>query len=270
MYAPKKNSFQRRSIKGGQHETTSSSFPIALALGATILVPGPGAQAAPTAITACQTITQPGSYVLANDLTSTSADCLVITTSFVTINLAGFSISVGLPRTAILATSGTPLQGIAVRNGSITASAGVNLDAAGGSIVEGLRVFVLGAGISATGIVRGNAVTGGSANVPVSQFGINASGIVTDNYVTGFGRATGIIADGIVRGNTATNNLGGIHAGAGSTVIGNTATNNSGFGMGFGISADCPSNLTDNTAVNNHTNLVLNGDGCHNEDNVAP
>ena len=269
MYAPKKNSFQRRSIKGGQHETTSSSFPIALALGATILVPGPGAQAAPTAITACQTITQPGSYVLANDLTSTSADCLVITTSFVTINLAGFSISVGLPRTAILATSGTPLQGIAVRNGSITASAGVNLDAAGGSIVEGLRVFVLGAGISATGIVRGNAVTGGSANVPVSQFGINASGIVTD-YVTGFGRATGIIADGIVRGNTATNNLGGIHAGAGSTVIGNTATNNSGFGMGFGISADCPSNLTDNTAVNNHTNLVLNGDGCHNEDNVAP
>jgi hypothetical protein len=89
--------------------------------------------------------------------------------------------------------------------------------------------------------------------------------------VTGFGRATGIVADGIVRGNTATNNVEGIHAGAGSTVIGNTATNDSGFGIGIGILADCPSNLTDNTAVNNGgTNLVLNGDGCHNEDNVAP
>jgi hypothetical protein len=49
-------------------------------------------------------------------------------------------------------------------------------------------------------------------------------------------------------------------------VIGNTATHNT----EFGIVADCPSNLTDNTAVNNGTNLVLNGDGCHSEDNVAP
>jgi hypothetical protein len=48
--------------------------PIALALGATILVPGPGAQAEPTAITACQTINQPGPYVVANDIESFEAN----------------------------------------------------------------------------------------------------------------------------------------------------------------------------------------------------
>jgi parallel beta-helix repeat protein len=57
-----------------------------------------------------------------------------------------------------------------------------------------------------------------------------------------------------------------LEASAQCTVIGNTATHNT----EFGIVADCPSNLTDNTAVNNGTNLVLNGDGCHSEDNVAP
>ena len=67
-------------------------------------------------------------------------------------------------------------------------------------------------------------------------------------------------------GNYAVNNGTGIKIGQGSTVIGNTAINNT----EFGIVADCPSNLTDNTAVNNATNLVLNGDSCLNEDNLAP
>jgi hypothetical protein len=52
--------------------------------------------------------------------------------------------------------------------------------------------------------------------------------------------------------------------GQGSTVIGNTVS-----GSIIGLSVACPSNLTDNTAVNNSTNLLL-GEGCHNEDNVAP
>jgi hypothetical protein len=62
----------------------------------------------------------------------------------------------------------------------------------------------------------------------------------------------------------------GISVGQGSTVIGNTATNN--LDLGPGISVDCPSNVTDNTAVNNgpNGNLVLNGNGCNNTNNVAP
>jgi hypothetical protein len=218
-------------------------FPIALALGATILVPGPGARAAPTAITACQTISQPGSYVLANNLTG-SGDCLVITTSFVTINLAGFSIKAGAGVTGAGITAVAGLQGIGVRNGSITAGEGVALaerdqagnliDGAGGSIVENLRVFPIGDGIRAKGIVRGNTVVGGA---PFST-AINASGIVTDNYVADVDRrGAGITATGVVRGNTALNSGGvGIGVGVGSTVIGNTV-----IGSFFnGIRADCP------------------------------
>jgi hypothetical protein len=38
----------------------------------------------------------------------------------------------------------------------------------------------------------------------------------------------------------------------------------------FGILVECPSNVTNNTAVGNGTNLQLNGQGCNNTNNVAP
>jgi hypothetical protein len=176
-------------------------------------------------------------------------------------NLAGFSVF-GVLR-GIIATAGSQvLQGITVRNGSVFGrDFAVALAGADGSIVEGLHTFGgLGGGIVAKGIVRGNTAVGGFFDEP----GISASGVVTDNYVSG--GVVGIAASGTVRGNTAIGNLVGIGVSAGSTVIGNTATGNS----EVGIQADCPSNLTDNTAVNNGKNLVLNGNGCHNEDNVAP
>jgi hypothetical protein len=80
----------------------------------------------PTPIKACGTIDQPGSYELVNNLT-TNSDCLVITANFVTIDLAGFTISgpgsVGNNATAITAN----MMGVAVRNGSI---AGFNVGVA--------------------------------------------------------------------------------------------------------------------------------------------
>jgi hypothetical protein len=218
-------------------------LPMALALGATILAPGADAQ--PTAITTCQTISHPGSYEVVNNLFNPNfgTTCLVITTGDVTVNLAGFSITAD-PRRGVgiraVAPSSGKLQGIAVRNGSST----VDLSSADLSIVEGVRAdcnfpFPIGTGITASGIVKGNTV--GTCY-------------------------TGIAGTGTVTGNYAANNVTGIQIGQGSTVIGNTATNNT----GFGIVADCPSNLTDNTAVNNAHNLVLNGNGCNNTNNVAP
>jgi hypothetical protein len=63
-------------------------------------VPWAGAQAqdareqGPTEIEKCQTISKPGSYKLINNLKAgNNADCLVITASFVTIDLAGFTIT---------------------------------------------------------------------------------------------------------------------------------------------------------------------------------
>jgi hypothetical protein len=229
-------------------------FPMALALGATILMPEAGARE-PTKIKACQTISQPGSYELADNLTSTAsgfpAGCLVITADAVTVDLAGFAISgPGAGGTGILAApSSGELQGITVRNGSIFGFGfGVDLRSANGSIVEGLRVFGGSfIGIAATGIVKGNTV------VRIDQ-GINAG--------------TGIEATGIVTGNYASDNrVAGFGIGQGSTVIGNTALGN----VDVGIDVTCPANLTDNTAVNTRSgrNLLLNGEGCHSEDNVA-
>jgi prepilin-type processing-associated H-X9-DG protein len=139
---------------------SAALFPISLALGVIILAPGAGARE-PTPLRKCQTISQPGSYELADNLT-TNGDCLVITADFVTIDLAGFTISGGTGGTGILATpSSGELRGIAVRNGSISNfGEGVNLAFADGSIVEGLRVSgppaFGGIGIIAQGIIKGN------------------------------------------------------------------------------------------------------------------
>jgi hypothetical protein len=175
-------------------------FSIALALGATILVPAASARE-PTPIKACQTISKPGSYELANNLTATG-DCLLIATDFVTIDLAGFLIS-GAPNTG----SGIRVApeivghrlegGVAVRNGSISGfAAGVDLSIGlGPKIVEGLRVLDAGAvGIVAEGIVKGNTVTGGGT-------GIAATGTVTGNYAAG--NVIGFDVGGTVIGNTA-------------------------------------------------------------------
>jgi hypothetical protein len=151
---------------------------------------------------------------------------------------------------AIAAGSGT--DGITVRNGSISGF-GYGADLKGSnSIVEGLRVggpCPCLSGIVAAGIVRGNTVS--IASVPDGSVGISATGIVSGNYVFDT-RSTGMAI------------------GEGSTVIGNTVTGTGGF-PGFGLEVTCPSNVTNNTALNNQVqNLVLNGNGCNNTNNVAP
>jgi hypothetical protein len=137
-----------------------------------------------------------------------------------------------------------------VRNGSISGF-GTGLDLEGSnSIVEGLHVggpCPCERGIVATGIVRGNTVSGLAA--PGGGVGITATGIVSGNYAF-------------------RNRYTGMEVGQGSTVIGNTVTDTF---QGPGLFVDCPSNVTNNTAVNNGGgNLVLNGTGCNNTNNVAP
>jgi hypothetical protein len=237
-------------------------FPIVLALGAIILAPRVGAQThdareeGPTEIEKCRTIDKPGSYKLVKNLTGpldANGDCLVITTGNVTINLAGFTISgpnSGSTRTTAIVTmppSGR-LQGIAVRNGSISGfSTGVLLENADSSIIEGLRV---------------------SGVVSITGVGISGTGILKGNIVVGIGGGTGveIAFTGIVSGNYAARNDGPGIIAVQSTVIGNTAMDNG----QTGFFVECPSNVTDNTATGNSPNLQLFGDGCNNTNNVAP
>jgi hypothetical protein len=229
-------------------------FTIALAFGAIILAPRVGAQAqdsrqeGPTEIDKCQTISQSGSYKLVNNLTfngPSGSACLSITANFVTIDLAGFTItgtspSGGpFPAFPIAIEAGNNTTGITVRNGSISGNFSDGVVLSGdGSIVEGLHVSNATAlGITVHGIVRGNTAVG-------NFVGIDADGLITGNYVSG--AQSGIVAVG--------------------TVIGNTVTNSE-----RGIVVGCPSNVTDNTATGNSiVNLLLNRNGCNNTNNVAP
>ena len=89
----------------------------------------------------------------------------------------------------------------------------------------------------------------GIFGLPGEGTGISATGIVTGSYVTGY---RGI----------------GLEIGQGSTVIGSTAVGAPG---NVGNAVSCPSNVTDNTAINNAAkNLVLNGTGRNNTNNAAP
>ena len=248
----------------------AAAFLSLLTFAAMILAPPGGAQAqdgreeGPIEIEKCQTISQPGSYKLVKNLTFTgsSGACLMITASGVTLDLAGFTISgrTNVPPTpeitAILGSG--DLRGIAVQNGSISGFwIGVDLGSATGSLVEKLRVFNFipiitttrgPTGIIASGIVRSNAVFGPLTTFPIAT-GISATGTLTGNYVTG--TATGMLI------------------GRGSTVIGNTATDN----RLFGFFVSCPSNVTDNTAVDNPDgNLVLETarGSCNTTNNLAP
>lgn len=141
----------------------------------------------------------------------------------------------------------------------------MNFGVVEGSIFQGLRVFQISRiGILASGIVTENTVTDVAMGFGIEA--ANPNSVVTKNIVTNV-RTNGIIGWGTLHSNTVTGAGDiGIEADVGSTVIGNTAMNNN-----VGIVANCPSNVTDNTAINNPGgNLVLNGDGCNNTNNVAP
>jgi hypothetical protein len=253
-------------------------FRIVLALGAIILAPWASTHAqhsqqeGPIEIENCQTIDQPGSYKLVKNLTitSTAGTCLSITASSVAIDLAGFTIIGPGPQQGSLNTqaiaAGNDTDGITVRNGSISGfRSGVVLNGFS-SIVEGLHV-------------RGPCGT----LAPTCELGIAAMGIVRSNTVEIFafhGGGTHIAATGIVSGNYVLNSDRdiGIAVGQGSTVIGNTVRGDGAPEGETGLSVNCPSNVTNNTAVNNPIgalanpggNLVLNGSGCNNTNNVAP
>ena len=103
--------------------------------------------------------------------------------------------------------------------------------------------------------------------------GIIAFGIVKGNTATETFLGTGIFATGVVTGNyVSESRFSGIVVGQGSTVIGNPVTGS----RGVGLDVSCPSNVTDNTAINNgielpgHPNITLRGEGCNNTNNVAP
>lgn len=202
---------------------SAAFFPIALAFGAMMVAPGlaraDALKEGPIEIEKCQTISQPGSYKLVDNLTVTGfVDCLAITANDVTIDLAGFLIKGSGPsRVGVGGPPEGPVpSGVTVRNGSILGfNIGVNLD--GDSLVEGLHVV-------------------GGCGRPCT-IGISATGIVKNNTVS------------------ETSSV-GISAGVGSIVIGNTAVQNEHFGFFVSCPSNVTDNTAVNNGINLGTNAT--------------
>ena len=217
---------------------------IAAILTLTLGTSPPEVAAAPKKLTRCQAITQAGSYVLDRHLTAIG-DCFVVSSPFVTIDLNGFAI-IGNGTGSGITSPGR--AGTVVRNGTISGFAN-------GIVLDGFRT---------SHIERMNVVGNAGGGIFVGE-----DSIVTGNTVLNNG-ASGIILNGrsTVLGNTASGNgnAGILDLAPGSTISGNTARGNA-----DGINVACPSNVLGNTATDNTgTNLVLNGAGCNNANNVAP
>ena len=196
----------------------------------------------PTQIKSCGTLSEPGSYVVVQNLTATG-DCLVIAADFVTIDLGGFTLTGNGTGEGITDQFGGHV-GVVVRNGTVTNFVfGVRIATGSRLTIEGIRAVSnigLGMSIGMNSIVKGNTVSGNGS------IGISAD--------------TG----SIVTGNIASDNGDdGIAVESGSTVSGNTSTNNT----VYGIDVVCPSNVIGNTLQGNGTDLS-DPTGCNLVDNV--
>jgi hypothetical protein len=207
---------------------------------AALLVSPALALAAPQNISACQTISLPGSYTLNKNLIALG-DCIVIAASFVTLDLNGFVISGSGTGTGIQETPSVPFpgfRGVVVRNGAVT------------NFANGVY-FPNSTGVTVDHV---NATLNTNNGIELGQRPVVTSSRADENG------GTGMLLDigASVTGNTVgRNHASGIVAGEGAIIVNNEARNN---GLD-GIFMDCPGAAIANTAGNNlGANLVpLNG-----------
>jgi hypothetical protein len=222
---------------------------------------GAAAAAGPVEISACKTITEPGSYVLVANLSPPApGDCLVVEADFVTIDLGGFLIrgnteGGGTQGDGIRGGEGywqevggdysNGVTGLTIRNGTIT------------DFHHGVEVW--GRDIE---IERIRALNNSYGGILVGDDQAPASAIVRDCAASGNGGHGILVIDwmapsadslaAVVSGNLANGNHTGIEVYHG-VVSGNSATNND----HIGILVHCPSAVVGNVAIGNaNGNLV--------------
>jgi len=246
----------------GIHISCSSAV-LAAAAGIGLSAP---AFAAPLVITACTTLTQPGSYVVGNNLTAAGSDCLVVANDFITIDLNGFVISGTKGGSGVVELRATPFRGVTVRNGTIIGFAqAIFLPNSAGLTVERIRAFAntgdaIVAGNNAT--VRDSVAIGnGGTGIRLGQTALVVGNTAEENGFTGILVGIG----GNIVGNTVGRNKGsGISTVEGAMVVNNVSRNNA----VDGIFMDCPSAAIANTTSNNlGQNLHLISGACLSEHN---
>jgi hypothetical protein len=240
------------------HESLRHAFARTVFTATAGLAATQAAAAGPQVITACGILNQPGSYVLGNNLAS-PADCILVATDFVTIDLGGFVISGSGKGAAVTELRGNAYRGTTVRNGVIVGFLqGVQLAHSTGTTIENIH----STGNVAEGIVVGDLATvrdsrtiaNGSTGISTGQRPLVTGNNSNDNGGHGIGTSSGAQ----VGNNNASHNKGsGISTTEGSNVVHNTARNNS----SHGIFVDCPSAVVGNAATNNLAQNIylLNG-----------
>ena len=240
-------------------------FPFAAALACSCAL---ATLAAPTQITACTTIAVPGSYILANNLSS-FGDCIVIATSYVTLDLNGFAMEgLGKGGSAVTEQPGNSFHAITVRNGNIVRYARAILLAKSVAVtVERITAMDNTSDAVTTGddsIVRDSAMQSNGGNG--LRMGMRA--LVRGNTVSmngGIGVSAGMGAQ-IVDNTIGHNKASGIVADEGANVVHNVSRNNG----ADGIFVECPSAVVGNAATNNlGQNLDLLGGACETGHNSA-
>jgi hypothetical protein len=179
----------------------------------------------------CGTITQSGSYTLTRNLSSTG-DCIVVASDFVTIDLAGFTISgtdnpqsVGIRE----GSGGTApgFRGVVIRNGNIVHfGQGIDFELSPGVTIEHVN--------ASQNVFNGATLLGNTSVVRSSRFDNNGGGGIGVEF-------NSVLADNIAIGNGAS----GFFAAEGSLIVNNQATSNG----TSGIAMECPS-----AAIANSTN----------------
>ena len=208
------------------------------------------AVAAPTNVNTCQTLSQPGSYVVNKNLAS-NGDCIVIASDFVTLDLDGFVITGGGQGTGAGVTElrEQGFRGITVRNGTITNFAqAIALSRSTGVTVERIHAtanadHAITVGDMST--VRSSvAIANGRDGIRLGQRGL----VTGSNAEENGGAGIRVNMGGNVIGNTVgRNKLSGISTVEGANVINNVSRNNS----LWGVFMDCPGLFMGNTASNN-------------------
>ena len=164
------------------------------------------AAAAPTELSSCQTIFSPGAYVVTQNLSNPSGDCLLLEADQVTIDLNGFVVS-GAGSGIASAGGGTRFL-TAIRNGTVIGGAhGIGLASGRATMVERVRArggngwAVL---LAEEAVVKDCIAVDGDGGIQVGASSLVVGNIASDNG------GPGIMAGGtsILRENTASRNVG--------------------------------------------------------------
>lgn len=182
------------------------------------------------------TISQPGSYYLAESIGTTGAG-ITIDSSDVTIDLNGFSLQGGTG-SGITVTGLAVLRGIVIRDGTVSGWAGWGIDLSpSNSITQGVQILDVNLRGNGNGLrLYGESIVRGCTALYNTGIGIQAGfgAVVTDSVVRGCTSGTALIAGTgtiVMRADVRGNDSDGVELEQSAQLLDSTVGSNDGHGV---------------------------------------